>query len=60
MPPWPGRHLVEGGHDRRYFGLKTVTRGVVEFECKNEREYDILTQGVCRLLTVAAERNNRL
>lgn len=60
MPPWPGRHLVEGGHDRRYFGLKTVVRGVVEFECKNEREYDILTQGVCRLLTVAAERRNRI
>ncbi|KAD4179710.1 hypothetical protein E3N88_28301 [Mikania micrantha] len=46
------------GGDRRYFGLKTVTRGVVEFECKNEREYDIWTQGVCRLLAVAAERNN--
>lgn len=60
MPPWPGRHLVEGGHDRRYFGLKTVSRGVVEFECNNEREYDILTQGVCRLLAVAAERNNRI
>lgn len=58
MPPWPGRHLVEGGHDRRYFGLKTVARGVVEFECKNEREYDIWTQGVCRLLAVATERSN--
>ncbi|KAL8222892.1 hypothetical protein R6Q57_020291 [Mikania cordata] len=55
MPSWPGRQVVE---DRRYFGLKTVTRGVVEFECKNEREYDIWTQGVCRLLAVAAERNN--
>lgn len=55
MSPWPGREVVEG---RRYFGLKTVARGVVEFECKNEREYDIWTQGVCRLLAVAAERNN--
>nr|XP_043627837.1 VAN3-binding protein-like [Erigeron canadensis] len=58
MSPWPGRHLVENGHDRCYFGLKTVTRGVVEFECKNQREYDIWTQGVCRLLTLAAERSN--
>ncbi|KVI01542.1 protein of unknown function DUF828 [Cynara cardunculus var. scolymus] len=58
MSAWPGRHLVQGGHDRRYFGLKTVARGVVEFECRNQREYDIWTQGVCRLLAVAAERNN--
>ncbi|XP_076955086.1 VAN3-binding protein-like [Bidens hawaiensis] len=55
MSPWPGRPMAE---ERRYFGLKTVARGVVEFECKNEREYDIWTQGVCRLLAVAAERNN--
>ncbi|PWA76306.1 hypothetical protein CTI12_AA235870 [Artemisia annua] len=58
MSPWPGRHLVEGGHDRCYFGLKTVDRGVVEFECKNQREYDIWTQGVCRLLAVVTDRNN--
>ncbi|WVY96743.1 hypothetical protein V8G54_028894 [Vigna mungo] len=32
MPAWPGRHLLEGGENRRYFGLKTVMRGVVEFE----------------------------
>ncbi|KAF5466081.1 hypothetical protein F2P56_016038 [Juglans regia] len=59
MPAWPGRHLLEGGEHRRYFGLKTVLRGVVEFECRNQREYDIWTQGVSRLLTIAAERNNR-
>ncbi|KAM3754986.1 hypothetical protein ACB098_02G004800 [Castanea mollissima] len=59
MPAWPGRHLLEGGEHRRYFGLKTVLRGVVEFECKNQREYDIWTQGVSRLLTIAAEKNNR-
>ncbi|KAK9989496.1 hypothetical protein SO802_029735 [Lithocarpus litseifolius] len=59
MPAWPGRHLLEGGEHRRYFGLKTVMRGVVEFECKNQREYDIWTQGVSRLLTIAAEKNNR-
>ncbi|KAK3042198.1 hypothetical protein RJ639_001318 [Escallonia herrerae] len=59
MPAWPGRHLLEGGEHRQYFALKTVLRGVVEFECRNEREYDIWTQGVSRLLTVAAERNNK-
>ncbi|XVE81669.1 hypothetical protein DITRI_Ditri15bG0083700 [Diplodiscus trichospermus] len=59
MPAWPGRHLLQGGDDRRYFGLKTVMRGVVEFECKNQREYDIWTQGVSRLLSIAAEKNNR-
>jgi len=59
MPAWPGRHLLEGGENRRYFGLKTVMRGVVEFECRNQREYDVWTQGVSRLLSIAAERNNR-
>ncbi|XWS53932.1 hypothetical protein CRYUN_Cryun10bG0042500 [Craigia yunnanensis] len=59
MPAWPGRHLLEGGENRRYFGLKTMMRGVVEFECKNQREYDIWTQGVSRLLSIAAEKNNR-
>lgn len=59
LPAWPGRHLLEGGENFRYFALKTVTRGVVEFECRNQREYDIWTQGVQRLLSIAAERNNR-
>ncbi|KAI8522947.1 hypothetical protein RHMOL_Rhmol13G0036500 [Rhododendron molle] len=58
VKPWPGRHLFEGGEQRRYFGLKTATRGVVEFECKNQREHDIWTQGVGRLLSIAAEKNN--
>ncbi|KAK6149360.1 hypothetical protein DH2020_016885 [Rehmannia glutinosa] len=59
IPAWPGRHLLEGGEHRRYFALKTVARGVVEFECRNKREYDIWTQGVTRLLTIAAEKKNR-
>ncbi|KAL0388548.1 UNVERIFIED_CONTAM: VAN3-binding protein [Sesamum radiatum] len=59
IPAWPGRHLLEGGEHRRYFALKTIARGVVEFECRNQREYDIWTQGVSRLLTIAGERNNR-
>ncbi|KAL9687738.1 hypothetical protein QQ045_032145 [Rhodiola kirilowii] len=59
MPAWPGRHLLEGGEHRCYFGLKTSVRGVVEFECRNHREYDIWTEGVSRLLAIAAERNKR-
>ncbi|KAG4907810.1 hypothetical protein AAZX31_20G137800 [Glycine max] len=59
VPAWPGRHLLEGGEDRRYFGLKTVMRGVVEFECRNQREYNVWTQGVSRLLSIATEKNNK-
>ncbi|XP_073026487.1 VAN3-binding protein-like isoform X1 [Primulina eburnea] len=59
IPAWAGRHLLEGGEHRRYFALKTIARGVVEFECRNQREYDIWTQGVSRLLTIAAEKNSR-
>ncbi|CAN8275198.1 unnamed protein product [Cochlearia groenlandica] len=60
VPAWPGRHLLEGGDDLRYFGLKTVLRGDVEFECKSQREYDMWSQGVSRLIVVAAERRFRL
>ncbi|XP_022979230.1 VAN3-binding protein-like isoform X1 [Cucurbita maxima] len=56
IPAWAGRHLLEGGEDRRYFGVKTLLRGVVEFECRNQREYDMWTQGVAKLLLMAAER----
>ncbi|XP_057438627.1 VAN3-binding protein isoform X2 [Lotus japonicus] len=56
LPAWPGRHLFDDGEKRRYFGLKTDSRGVVEFECRNQREYDIWTQGVSRLLTIVAQR----
>ncbi|KAL3507852.1 hypothetical protein ACH5RR_033234 [Cinchona calisaya] len=59
IPAWPGRHLLEGGENLRYFALKTVLRGVVEFECRNQREYDIWTQGVSRLLAIATEKKNR-
>ncbi|TXG63703.1 hypothetical protein EZV62_010697 [Acer yangbiense] len=59
MPAWSGRHLFDSGEQRRYFGLKTEARGVVEFECKNEREYDIWTRGVSRLLAIVAQRKQR-
>jgi len=58
LPAWPGRHLFNEGEERRYFGLKTEARGVVEFECRNQREYDIWTQGVSRLLSIVARRQN--
>lgn len=59
MAAWPGRHLFDDGEQRRYFGLKTEARGVVEFECKNQREHDVWTHGVSRLLSIVAERKNR-
>ncbi|MQL76330.1 hypothetical protein Taro_008709 [Colocasia esculenta] len=54
IPAWPGRHLLEGGEQRRYFGLKTTDRRVIEFECRSQRDYEIWTQGVARLLDIAA------
>ncbi|KAJ9171999.1 hypothetical protein P3X46_015290 [Hevea brasiliensis] len=54
MPAWPGRHLFE----RRYFGLKTATRGIEELECKNQREHDIWTDGVSKLLSIVSQKKN--
>ncbi|XP_073040679.1 VAN3-binding protein-like [Primulina eburnea] len=59
IPAWPGRHLFEDGEQRRYFGLKTEGRGVVEFECKNARDYEMWTQGVSRLLSIVSERKRK-
>lgn len=56
VPAWPGRHLLEDGGHRRYFGLRTAERRVVEFECRSQREYEMWTKGVARLLSVAVER----
>ncbi|KAJ4769708.1 auxin canalization protein (DUF828) [Rhynchospora pubera] len=53
---WPGRHLLEGGEQRRYFGLRTAEHRVIEFECRSQREYDMWTQGVGRLLSIVSER----
>ncbi|CAN1193305.1 VAN3-binding protein [Linum perenne] len=58
VPAWPGRHLLEGGEKRRYFGLKTVLRGEVEFECMSDKEYHLWTEGVSRLLAIAAQKSN--
>ncbi|XP_022758281.1 VAN3-binding protein-like [Durio zibethinus] len=59
MPAWPGRHLFDSGEQRLYFGLKTETRGIVEFECRSQREYDMWTRGVSRLLSIVAERKHK-
>ncbi|KAF8093120.1 hypothetical protein N665_0390s0027 [Sinapis alba] len=54
LTAWPGRELLEGGEDLRYFGLKTLEKRVIEFECKSQREYDLWTQGVSMLLSIIA------
>uniref|UniRef100_A0A7N0U1M1 VAN3-binding protein n=1 Tax=Kalanchoe fedtschenkoi TaxID=63787 RepID=A0A7N0U1M1_KALFE len=59
IPSWPGRHLLEDGEQCRYFGLKTAVRGVVEFECRDQQEHDLWTEGVSRLLAIVAARKNR-
>ncbi|EAZ27879.1 hypothetical protein OsJ_11833 [Oryza sativa Japonica Group] len=53
---WPGRHLLEDGEHRRYFGLRTAEHRVIEFECTSQREYEMWTKGVARLLIIASER----
>ncbi|URE12164.1 hypothetical protein MUK42_24314 [Musa troglodytarum] len=58
LQAWPGRHLVEGGERRRYFGLRTAEHRVIEFECRGRREYEMWTQGVARLLNVVKERKH--
>ncbi|XVF32520.1 hypothetical protein REPUB_Repub17cG0089700 [Reevesia pubescens] len=59
MAAWPGRHLFDSGEQRRYFGLKTETRGIVEFECRSQREYNMWAQGVSRLLSMVGERKHK-
>ncbi|KAH7661446.1 Pleckstrin-like plant domain-containing protein [Dioscorea alata] len=58
IPAWAGRHLLEGGEQRRYFGLRTGEGRVVEFECRSQREYEMWTQGVCRLLNIVGDKKN--
>jgi hypothetical protein len=53
---WPGRHLLEGGEHRRYFGLRTAEHRVIEFECAGQTEYDMWTSGVARLLSIVDGR----
>ncbi|KAL1197612.1 VAN3-binding protein [Cardamine amara subsp. amara] len=58
VPAWAGRDLFNGDK-HHYFGLKTETKRVIEFECRNQREYDIWTQGVARLVAIAAEKKQK-
>ncbi|CAL9093364.1 unnamed protein product [Musa textilis] len=55
---WPGRHLLEGGEQRCYFGLRTAEQRVIEFECRSRRVYDMWTQGVSRLLNIVNEKKH--
>ncbi|KAG2547310.1 hypothetical protein PVAP13_9KG078000 [Panicum virgatum] len=56
VPAWPGRHLLEDGEHRRYFGLRTAEHRVIEFECTSQREHEMWTKGVARLLSLAGDR----
>ncbi|XP_074316161.1 VAN3-binding protein-like [Silene latifolia] len=59
MPVWLERRVTETrGEERRYFGLKTISNRIIEFECKNQREYDMWTQGVSRLLAMVNDKKN--
>eukprot|EP00250_Pteridium_aquilinum_P017419 c23624_g1_i1 orf=235-1707(+) len=49
IPAWPGRDLLDGADQRRYFGIKT-DHGVMELECKNEMDHRLWTEGISRLL----------
>ncbi|PWA48248.1 FORKED 1 [Artemisia annua] len=40
---WPGRHLFDGGEQR--------VHGVVEFECRRQREYNMRTQDFLTMMT---------
>ncbi|CAO2821510.1 unnamed protein product [Amaranthus hypochondriacus] len=59
MPPWSGRHLLEDGDCKRYFGLNTIARGVVEFECRSHKEYEGWIVGVSRLLALSVDKRSR-
>lgn len=50
IPAWPGRDLLEGAEQRRYFGIKT-DHGVMELECKTEMDHRLWTAGIARLLS---------
>ncbi|KAH9301429.1 hypothetical protein KI387_013012 [Taxus chinensis] len=58
IPSWPGRDLLEGREQRRHFGLKTA-RGLMEFECSNEKEQQIWTEGIRQLLSLAQNQKKR-
>ncbi|XP_042405337.1 VAN3-binding protein-like isoform X2 [Zingiber officinale] len=55
---WPGRHLLEVGEQRRYFGLRTTEHRIIEFECLSKRDHEMWTQGVAHLLSIVNEKKN--
>ncbi|KAI5081215.1 hypothetical protein GOP47_0004398 [Adiantum capillus-veneris] len=48
IPAWPGRDLLDGAEQRRYFGIKT-DHGVMELECKNEMDHRLWTEEVAAI-----------
>ncbi|EFJ15536.1 hypothetical protein SELMODRAFT_268691 [Selaginella moellendorffii] len=56
IPAWPGRSLLENGEQRRYFGVKTNTAELEEFECRSDYEHKIWTQGISYLLELATSK----
>ena len=56
-PRWPERWCIGiGGEKRCHFGLRIASGRVIEFECKNQHEYDVWTQGVSKLLSIVNGR----
>ncbi|RHN48112.1 putative pleckstrin-like, plant [Medicago truncatula] len=39
--------------------IENRLEGIVELECRNQREYDVWTQGVSRLLSIVTQRQNK-
>lgn len=55
IPAWPGREILDGGGERRYFGIKTE-HGVMELECKNEADHRLWTEGISHLLSLSQKQ----
>ncbi|PKU74112.1 VAN3-binding protein [Dendrobium catenatum] len=59
VPEWSGRNLLEGGEQRRYFGLMVSEGRIIEFECRTEREHEIWTEGITHLLDISRDGRSR-
>lgn len=55
---WPGRNILEGSENRRYFALRTSS-GDMEFECRNKEEHQVWTEGISRLLYISSQCRRR-
>ncbi|XP_058114412.1 VAN3-binding protein [Magnolia sinica] len=57
IPTWAARDGEEGSEHRAYFAIKTADR-LIEFECRNEREKKMWTEGILQMLHYRAHMNN--